>query len=64
MSKRVQLTLPDTIYDDLEQWAKEDGRPLANLCNFLLERAVMGERERREVITLKAEQKKKGTRYL
>ena len=40
MSKRVGLTLPDTIHERLETWAKAEGRPLANLCNFLLEKAV------------------------
>jgi hypothetical protein len=40
MSKRVGVTLPDTIYDKLEAWAKAEGRPLANLCNFLLEKAI------------------------
>lgn len=40
MSKRVGLSLPDTIYDKLDRWAKGEGRPLANLCNFLLEKAV------------------------
>jgi hypothetical protein len=40
MSKRVGLSLPDTIYDKLDRWAKAEGRPLANLCNFLLEKAV------------------------
>ena len=40
MSKRVGVTLPDTIYNKLETWAKAEGRPLANLCNFLLEKAI------------------------
>lgn len=40
MSKRVGVTLPDTIYDRLEAWAKAEGRPLANLCSFLLEKAI------------------------
>lgn len=41
MSKRVGLTVPDTIYDKLERWAKAEGRPIANLCNFLIEKAVI-----------------------
>lgn len=40
MSKRVQVTLPDRLADDLEKWANFDGRPLSNLCAYLLEKAV------------------------
>lgn len=40
MSKRVQVTLPDRLADELEGWADSDGRPLSNLCAFLLEQAV------------------------
>lgn len=40
MSKRIGLTVPDTIHAKLEKWAKAEGRPLANLCNFLIEAAV------------------------
>ncbi len=40
MSNLVGLTLPNTIHERLEVWAKTEGRPLANLCNFLLEKAV------------------------
>jgi len=40
MSKRIQVTLPDRLADDLDKWANFDGRPLSNLCAFLLEKAV------------------------
>lgn len=40
MSKRVGLTMPGTIHEKLERWAKAEGRPVANLCNFLIEKAV------------------------
>lgn len=40
MSKRVYITLPDAVYLEMERWAKLEGRPVANLCNFLLERAL------------------------
>ena len=40
MSKRIGVTVPDTIYDKLDRWADAEGRALANLCNFLLEKAV------------------------
>jgi predicted DNA-binding protein len=40
MSKRTTITLPDSIYDDLEKWAESEGRPTANLAAFLVEIAV------------------------
>ena len=46
MPRKIQVTLPDRIGDDLQKWADYDGRPLANLCNFLLERAVIEAKER------------------
>ena len=49
MSKRVGLTLPDTIHDKLERWAKSEGRPIANLCNFLLEKAVREAEDKGEI---------------
>ena len=38
--KKVQVTLPDSIAEDLQRWAEQDSRPLANLCAFLLENSV------------------------
>ncbi|XGV99616.1 MAG: hypothetical protein ACAF41_11840 [Leptolyngbya sp. BL-A-14] len=46
MPRKIQVTLPDRIGDDLQKWADYDGRPLANLCNFLLERAVIEAKEK------------------
>ncbi|MBD3886222.1 hypothetical protein IFO70_31500 [Phormidium tenue FACHB-886] len=40
MSKRTTITLPDSIFDDLEVWAEGEGRPTANLAAFLVEIAV------------------------
>lgn len=40
MTKRIQVTLPDRLADDLQRWADYDGRPLSNLAAYLLERAV------------------------
>lgn len=40
MSKRTTITLPDSIYEDLEKWADSEGRPTANLAAFLVEIAV------------------------
>ncbi len=46
MPKKVQVTLPDRIALELESWANFDGRPLANLCAYLLERAVSESKEK------------------
>ncbi len=40
VSKRVFLTLPDVVYQDLEKWADSQGRPVANLGAFLIETAI------------------------
>ncbi len=40
MTKRIQVTLPNRLADDLQKWADYDGRPLSNLAAYLLERAV------------------------
>ncbi|MEK0179418.1 MAG: hypothetical protein EAZ78_07770 [Oscillatoriales cyanobacterium] len=41
MSKRVHITLPDYIYESLEQWADRQGRPTASLIAFIVETAVL-----------------------
>lgn len=40
MSKRIQVTVPDRLAEELEKWADYDGRPVSNLCAYLLECAV------------------------
>jgi hypothetical protein len=40
MTKRIQVTLPNRLAEDLQKWADYDGRPLSNLAAYLLERAV------------------------
>jgi hypothetical protein len=49
VSKRVFLTLPDVVYQDLERWAESQGRPVANLGAFLVETAVRLAKERGEI---------------
>ncbi|MGB3768523.1 MAG: hypothetical protein WA947_18345 [Phormidesmis sp.] len=41
MSKRVNLTLPNSVYQDLEAWAEIQGRPPASLGAFLVELSIM-----------------------
>jgi hypothetical protein len=40
MTKRINLTIPDALFEDLEYWAKQEGRSMANLSAVLLEGAV------------------------
>ena len=49
VSKRVNLTLPDVVYEDLERWASLQGRPPANLGAFLVESAIRKARESGEL---------------
>jgi len=38
--KRLALTLPDSTYALLEDWADQQGRPTTSLATFILERYV------------------------
>jgi aminoglycoside phosphotransferase (APT) family kinase protein len=49
MSKRVFLTLPDELFEDLERWAAKQGRPTANLAAYLVENGVRQAKEKGEV---------------
>ncbi len=40
MSKRINITLPGSVLDDLEWWAELQGRPTANLAAFLIEMSI------------------------
>ena len=40
VSKRTTIVLPDQVFQDLERWADEEGRPTANLAAFLVEISV------------------------
>ncbi len=37
MAKRVFATVPDTVAEELEEWADQQGRSLSNLISYLLE---------------------------
>lgn len=45
VSKKIQITLPDRIYDALVRWAQQDGRPLANLAGWIVETKTEAELE-------------------
>ncbi|MEM9009159.1 MAG: hypothetical protein AAGE59_37345 [Cyanobacteria bacterium P01_F01_bin.86] len=53
VSKRVLVTLPDTVAADLEAWAEYQGRPTANLAAFLIELGIRQAKTSKEFKTLK-----------
>ena len=40
MSKRFSVTVPDTIFEELEKMADSQGRTTANLAAFLIETGI------------------------
>ncbi len=49
VSKRINVTLPDSVTDELEDWANAQGRSLANLAAFLLEMALKEAKQKGEI---------------
>lgn len=49
VSKRVNVTLPDEIFDFLEKLADKQGRPTSNLAAFYIELGVRDSVERGEL---------------
>ena len=49
VSKRINVTLPDSVVDELEDWANAQGRSLANLAAFLLEMALKEAKDKGEI---------------
>ncbi|WP_082803638.1 ribbon-helix-helix domain-containing protein [Anabaena sp. 4-3] len=48
VSKRFTITVPDSVFDELEDWADQQGRPTANLASFLVETGVRQAKEKGE----------------
>ena len=53
VSKRVNLTIPDVVYEELEAWAEYQGRPTANLAAYLVESAIREAKDIGEYRTLR-----------
>ena len=49
VSKRINVTLPDSVVDELEDWANTQGRSVANLAAFLLEMAIKEAKDKGEI---------------
>jgi len=50
--KRFMVTLPDSLFTELQEWAKSEGRPTANLAAFLIEQAIRKHRQPKPVVSL------------
>lgn len=48
VSKKVYVTLADTVQENLENWADYQGRPTANLAAYLIELGIREAKERGE----------------
>jgi len=59
VSKRVFITIPDAVFENLEDWADQQGRPTANLAAFLVETAVRQAKEKGEFKPRSAQEKDK-----
>ena len=61
VSKRINVTLPDSVVDELEDWANAQGRSVANLAAFLLEMAIKEAKDKGEIPSqgFSSKQKKK-----
>lgn len=49
MSRRVFLTLPDQVADDLDRWAAAEGNKAASLAGFIVEKAVREAKEQGKI---------------
>ena len=49
VSKRINVTLPDSVVDELEDWANAQGRSVANLAAFLLEMAIKEAKDKGDI---------------
>ncbi len=49
VTKKFSVNVPDAIYEQLEQWADEQGRSSSNLAAFLIEMGIRQAVERGEL---------------
>ncbi|MEO1522051.1 MAG: hypothetical protein AAFU78_14900 [Cyanobacteria bacterium J06633_2] len=48
MSKRTTVTLPDSVFEEIEDWAAQQGRPTAGLMALLIELGLRDAKQRGE----------------
>ena len=49
VSRRVFLTLPDGVAEDLDRWAEAEGNKAASLAGFIVEKAIREAREQGKI---------------
>ena len=49
--KRFTVTLADSVFAELQEWADSEGRPTANLAAFLIEQAIRKHRQPKPVVS-------------
>ncbi|MEL6162577.1 MAG: hypothetical protein AAFY21_11200 [Cyanobacteria bacterium J06641_2] len=64
MSKRFTVTVPDSIFEDLEALADSQGRPTANLAAFLIETGINQIKERGDFPSRKSPLRKEKKRIV
>lgn len=52
VSKRILVTIPDSVHDELAAWAEYQGRPTANLAAYLIELGIRDAKSKGEFKTL------------
>ncbi len=58
VSKKFSVTVPDQIFELLEEWADEQGRPTANLAAYLIEAGIRSAIDKGELIPKPTRDKK------
>lgn len=56
--KRFTITVPDTVFADLGEWAQQQGRPPATLAAYLVELSIQRARDSGEFTRPKEQQAK------
>lgn len=59
VSKRFTITVPDSLFEELEEWAESQGRPTANLAAFLVEVGVKNAKDKGDFVPTKSRSPKK-----
>jgi aminoglycoside phosphotransferase (APT) family kinase protein len=50
VSKKFSVTVPDQIFELLEEWAEAQGRPTANLAAYLIESGLRSAMDKKEFV--------------
>ena len=53
VSKKFSITVPDEVFNLLEEWAEKQGRPTANLAAYLVEAGLRTAMDKQEFVPKK-----------